>query len=167
MNLQEIKLLHAYNAWANNRVLDALAGIPEKEYRQELKSSHGSILGTMVHIVAAEKLWQSRWQGKGDAVMVSTGDIPSLPALRVLWEEVGRGTARFIGTMTDRKLSETFQVKSQAAGTVTLTYWQSLQHIVDHSSYHRGQIVALMRQLGFTPPATSMLLFFRDAGKLR
>ncbi len=165
MNLQEVKLLHAYNAWANNRVLGALASVPEKEYTQDLKSSHGSIHGTMVHIVAAEKLWQSRWHGTPDAALLSTDDVPSLPVLKSLWEEVGRSTARFIGTMTDRKLAETFQVNSLAAGPVTLTYWQSLQHIVDHSSYHRGQIVALLRQLGVTPPTTSMLLFYRDASK--
>jgi len=167
MNLQEVKLLHAYNAWANNRVLDALAGIPEKEYTREMKSSHGSIHGTMVHIVAAERLWQSRWQGSADAALLTTNEVPSFPALRTLWEEVGRSTARFLGTMTDRKLAETFQVTSQAAGSVTLTYWQSLQHIVDHSSYHRGQIVTLLRQLGFTPPTASLLLFYRDAGRSR
>ncbi|MGB5873069.1 MAG: DinB family protein [Bacteroidota bacterium] len=167
MNLQEVKLLHAYNAWANNRILGALASVPDKEYMQDLKSSHGSLHGTMVHIVAAEKLWQSRWHGTSDATLLSTGDVPSLPALKSLWEEVGRGMARSIGTMTDKKLAETFRVTSLAAGSVTLTYWQSLQHIVDHSSYHRGQIVALLRQLGFTPPTTSMLLFYRDASKVR
>jgi uncharacterized damage-inducible protein DinB len=167
MNLQEVKLLHAYNAWANNRILHALADVPEQEYLQDMKSSHGSIHGTMVHIVAAEKLWQSRWSGTPGETLLTTDDVPSLPRLTSLWEEVGRGTARFIGAMTDRKLANTLQVDSLAAGPITLTYWQSLQHLVDHSSYHRGQIIALLRQLGFTPPTTSMLLFLRDAGKAR
>jgi uncharacterized damage-inducible protein DinB len=167
MNVQQVKLLHAYNAWANNRILEALAGVPEQEYVQNMKSSHGSIHGTMVHIVAAEKLWQSRWSGTPGERLLSTDDVPTLASLSSLWEEVGRGTARFIGTMTDRKLAETLRVESIAAGPITLTYWQSLQHLVDHSSYHRGQIVGMLRQLGFTPPTTSMLLFLRDAGKAR
>ena len=166
MTLQEIKILHAYNSWSNNRIFDALTQIPTDQYMKEMKGSHGSIHGTLVHIVGAEKLWQSRWRGTAEMALLTAPDVPSLAALRSIWEEVGRGTAAFIGSLTDRKLSETLQVKSLSAGTVTLTYWQSFQHIVDHSTYHRGQIVTMMRQLNTTPPSTAMLLFYRETGKL-
>jgi uncharacterized damage-inducible protein DinB len=165
MTLQEIKLLHAYNAWSNNRIFNAVSQLPTDQYMTEMKSSHGSIYGTLVHIVGGEKLWQSRWRGTAETALLTARDVPSLTGLRSIWEEVGRGTAAFIGTLTDRKLSETLRVKSLSAGTVTLTYWQSFQHIVDHSTYHRGQIVTMMRQLDATPPPTAMLLFYRETGK--
>lgn len=162
MTLSEIKLLHAYNAWASNRIFDALAQIPEENYLRDLKSSHGGIHGTLTHLVAAQKMWHSRWVGTPDAKLMSAAEVPGLTELKVIWQKVGHDTAGFLGTMTDRKLQETFTVAYPSGETYTYIYWQSFQHVVDHSSYHRGQIVTMMRQLGIKPPVTMMIAFYRE-----
>ena len=71
MTLQEIKILHAFNSWADNRILDAAIAMPAEKVMQDMKSSHGSIHGTLVHLVAAEKMWLSRWVGKPDPRFIS------------------------------------------------------------------------------------------------
>jgi uncharacterized damage-inducible protein DinB len=167
MTLQEIKLLHAYTAWANNRIFDAVAQLSDEQYMRDMKSSHGGIQGTLNHIVAAEKMWISRLVGKPDAKLMTVQEAPSLADLKAVWEKVGFGMAQFLGTMTDRKLQETFAVTYASGETLTYLYWQAIQHMVDHSSYHRGQIVTMMRQLGVKPPGTGLIGFYREVGKTK
>jgi uncharacterized damage-inducible protein DinB len=167
MRLQEIKLLHAYNAWANNRFFDALATLPTEQYVQDMKSSHGGIHGTLTHIVGAEKIWLSRWLANPDAMILKAVDVGSLAELRSIWEKVGYDMAKFLGTMSDKKLQETFSMKTSKGTTLTHVYWQAIQHMVNHSSYHRGQITTMLRQLQVDPPSTDLIRFYRETGKLK
>lgn len=166
MTLQEIRLLNAFNAWATNRIFDAVAHLPEEEYTRDMKSSHGSIHNTLTHMVAAEKIWISRWQGISTATVLTAEDLPTLGALRSFWEQVGYDTAKFLGMMSDKRLQETFAMKTSKGDTYTHLYWQAFQHVVDHSTYHRGQIVTMMRQLGAVPPNTGLITFYRETAKL-
>lgn len=166
MTLQQVKLLHAFNSWADNRLLDAVAAMPADNALQDMKSSHGGIHGTFVHIVGSEKMWLSRWTGKPDATYLSAADAPTMEAVKNIWVAVGFETAQFLGTMTDRKLQDTFTMKTSKGETYTHTYWQAIQHMVDHCSYHRGQVVTMMRQQGITPPVTGLMNFYRETAKL-
>jgi uncharacterized damage-inducible protein DinB len=166
MTLQEIKLLHAFNSWADNRILDAALAMPAEKSMRDMKSSYGSIHGTLVHLVGAEKLWLSRWVGKPDPTLLTPAEAPTVEAVKDTWVTVGFETARFLGTMTDKRLQETFTMKTTRGETFTHIYWQAFQHMVDHSSYHRGQIVCLMRQLDLVPPGTGLINFYRETAKL-
>jgi len=165
MTLQDVKLLHAFNSWANNRIFDALEALPEEELSRDLKSSHASIHGTLTHLVAAEKMWLSRMVGPADKAMVKPQDVPTLSALRKLWEQTGFSMAKFISTLSDRARSQELTMSTSTGQLLSQLYWQALQHVVDHSTYHRGQIVTLLRQLGHTPPSSSMIAFYRETAK--
>ena len=166
MTLSEIKLLHAYNSWANNRIFDGAAQLPTEQYKQDMKSSHGGIHGTLTHIVGAEKIWTSRLVGTQEMTVLKGADVDSLAELKSIWEKVGFETAKFLGTMTDKKLGETFTMKTTEGKTYTNVYWQAFQHVVNHSTYHRGQIITMMRQLGVKPPGSDLIVFYRETGKL-
>jgi uncharacterized damage-inducible protein DinB len=165
MTFKELKLLHAFNAWASNRILDAVGRMPEADVSKDMKTSHGSIHATLVHMVGAEKMWLSRWLGTPDRTFLSSDEVPTLGDLRAAWERVGFETARFIGTMNDRKLQETFTMTTAKGESFVHTYSQAFQHVVDHSTYHRGQVVAMMRQLGVAPPSTGLIVFYREAAR--
>lgn len=165
MTLQEVKLLHAFNSWANNRIFDAVAKLTAEQYVRDMKASHGSIHGTLTHMVAAEQIWLSRWLGKPEPVRLNPVDVSTLQVLRSTWETSGYEMAKFLGTMTDKKLLETFTVKSPKGNTYTHTHWQAFQHMVDHSTYHRGQVITMMRQLGVVPPTTGLITFYRETAK--
>jgi uncharacterized damage-inducible protein DinB len=166
MTLQDIKLLHAYNSWADNCMFDVLVTLPADQYTQDMKSSHGGIHGTMTHIVGAEKIWLSRWIGKPDT-MLKASEVGSVAELHSIWEKVGYDMAGFLGTMTDKKLQETFTLTTSKGATFTHVYWQAIQHMVNHSSYHRGQITTMLRQLHADPPSTDLIKFYRETGKLK
>jgi uncharacterized damage-inducible protein DinB len=165
MTLQEIKLLHAFNSWANNRIFEAVERLTPEQLMQEMKSSHGSIYGTLLHMVGAEKIWLSRWVGRPDVARITAADAPTLAELKTLWEKAGYETAKFLSTMTDRNLQDTFTMITAKGETLTHVYWQAFQHMVDHSTYHRGQVITLLRQLGVRPPSTGLIMFYRETSK--
>ncbi len=165
MTLQEIKLLHAYDAWANNRIFDSLATIPAESYSRDMKSSHGGIHGTMVHLVGAQKLWLERWTGVPTQPYLRADAVGSLAELKKIWSTVGHDMSQWLGTLNDRMLQDMFTMKTVKGETFSHIYWQSFQHVVNHSTHHRGQVVALMRQLGFKPPNTDLIAFYRETGK--
>ncbi len=166
MTLHEATMLRAFNSWATNRILEALAGLTDEQYRRDMKASHGNIHNTLAHIAGAEKIWLERWTGKPNPAFLKPEEVPSLHDVRTLWENVGYATAGFFGSMTDRKLQETFTMTTSSGERHTHTIAQALLHLVDHSTYHRGQIITMMRQMGITPPTTSMIVFFRETAKL-
>jgi uncharacterized damage-inducible protein DinB len=166
MTLQELTLLHAFNSWATNRVFNTCETMPPEDYHRDLKTSHKSIHGTLVHMVGAERIWLSRWLGTPGQPYLSEKDAPDFATLRNLWEKNGFETAKFLGSMNDKKLAGTFTMKTTTGEQFSHIYWQAFQHVVDHSTYHRGQVVGMMRQVGTTPPSTGLIVFYRETAKL-
>jgi uncharacterized damage-inducible protein DinB len=165
MTFNDVKRLFDYNRWANVAIFEALAGIPADAYSRDLQSSHGGLHGTLSHLVGAEKIWLSRWVGRPEPRLIEPSEFPALRELRELWEEVDRDRDGFLGTFDDQRLQETLTMSTTSGKTFAHAYWQMFQHLVNHSSYHRGQIAGMMRQLGFQPPATDLIRFYREAGR--
>ena len=163
MTLNELKTLHAYNSWATNRTFETLDQLTDEQYSKDMRTSHGSIKGTMVHLVGAEKIWLERFN---EAPQPFLGENPpeTVAELRTIWEQTGHATAKWLGMMNDRKLAETFSMKSRKGDQLTPVFWQAFQHVTNHSTYHRGQVVAMLRQIGVAPKGTDMILFFMETG---
>jgi uncharacterized damage-inducible protein DinB len=164
MTLEEIKILWDFNTWADSLVFDAVARLSPEQYQGDMQSSHGGILGTLAHIVSAQRGWLGRWTNDWPMQQPSLQDVASVEELRGHWQQVGEKMQQFLGTLSDAKLQELMTTTSQS-GQVTNSYWQMIQHVVDHSSYHRGQIVTMLRQSGVTPPSTGLIRFYRDMAK--
>jgi uncharacterized damage-inducible protein DinB len=166
MTPQEIRQLVAFNRWANERFFEALSQLSAEQYGRDLQSSHGGVHGTLAHIVGAEKGWLRRWLRQPETASAALSQTHSLAELRAYWEGVCDEMSQFLATLDDRKLQETLTTTTPT-GAYTSPYWQMIHHVVDHSSYHRGQIVTMLRQLGMTPPSTGLIRFYRDAAAAR
>ena len=163
VNVGDVRDLFDYHTWAMTRVFDALAALPVEQYTRDLKASFGSIHGTLAHMVGAEQLWLARWKGQAPATMLKGDDVGSLAELRAIWERVEAEVREYVAGLTDAKLSSSVVVKPTGGGKEYVhTLQQTIQHTVDHASYHRGQVIALLRQLGAKPPATGLIGFYRE-----
>jgi len=162
--VHEFLELFDYNAWANRTIFDAVARLPDDQYFRDLKSSYGGIHGTLCHIVWAEQLWLHRWLGKPNPVVAQGKDLTSLADVRSRWEEVETDRGRFVAGMTEARLDDTKIVKPSSGGEYLHSFRQMFRHFINHSSYHRGQIVTFLRQLGTTPPSTDLILYYRRRG---
>ncbi len=165
MTIQEMRILLAYDSWATNRLFEALAAVPEDAYKRDLKTSHGSLHGTLVHIVAAQRIWLSRFAGRPETTRLTPQDAPSLATLKALWEETAAGIARVAAKLDDKKLLSGFEYVATGGKAYNNTYQQILQHLVNHGTYHRGQIASMMRQVGAEPVGTDLIAFYRHTAQ--
>ncbi len=161
MTLQEAKTLHAYNAWASNRIFNAVEKLSPEQYKQDLKSSHGGIHGTLVHMVGAEKVWVERFIGS-TLQFLKADEIADAAALYTIWEKAGYETAKWLSTMNDKRLNDSFEMKTLKGEVFRHVFWQAFQHVINHSSYHRGQIITMLRQLGAEAVSTDLIVFYRE-----
>ncbi len=166
MTTKEMKLLFAYDSWASNRLFDALGSLTQDQLTKDMRSSHQSIHDTFVHIVGSGKMWCSRWTGTTVESFLTPAEAPTLAALKQIWTKVGFDIAKFLAGATDKKLQDFFEMKTSKGDVHKHIYWQSMLHLVNHCSYHRGQIVTMMRQQDVVPPDTGMIAFFRETAKL-
>jgi len=166
MMLAEVHELFAYNAWANRRLFAAAAALPEERYFRDLHSSHGGVHGTLAHIVWAEQLWLSRWGGTEAPSVAQGRDLPTLAAVQARWEDVERARGALLAGVTVATLEERRAVRPSTGSEFQHTFREMFNHAIDHSSYHRGQVVTLLRQLGVQPPSTGLIVFYREGRRV-
>lgn len=152
--------LYRYDSWANELVLDAVSRLTADEFTQDLKNSHGSIRGTLVHIVWAEWIWLRRWKGESPTIVFSPADFPDVARLRERFRAVAAERDTFLNGLAAEAPLEVVEYHNLEGESWRYPLWQQLLHVVNHSTYHRGQVVTMLRQLGAMPPATDFLRYF-------
>ena len=162
MTLEDIQLLYEYDAWANHRLLDAVAALTTEQFTKDMGSSFRSVRDTMAHIMGAQWLWHERWNGRTPAALPAATDFPDLPSLRNRWAEVEKDLLGFVRGLSADRIAQVDEYKTQSAGVVRCPLWQMLQHLVNHGTYHRGQVTTMLRQLGAKAVSTDMSLFYRE-----
>lgn len=160
--MNEFLELFDYNAWAHRTIFDAVALLPDEQYFRDLKSSYGGVHGTLCHIVWAEQLWLHRWKRLPNPAVAQGTDLGALAEVRDRWEAVEAERGTFVATLTDAGLDDTRLVKPSTGGEYVHTFRQMFRHFINHSSYHRGQIVTFLRQLGHQAPSTDLILYYRQ-----
>lgn len=168
MNIDQLRTLFAYNKWANARLLDAAAHVKAEDYTRELGASHGSLRGTLFHIVFGEWDWLHLWLGDSWKDIAQKEPppeaFPDIETLHSAWSKIVRDEQVFIDTLNDDVLDGLRSFDSYRGEPWELSLAETMQHVLTHSSYHRGQAVTLLRQLGHTPPCTDFLIFLLDSG---
>ena len=161
MNAEDFRTLYAYNDWANRRIVDACRALDSTAFARASGGSFGSIKDTLAHIAWAEWLWLERWQHRSPR-QSALPDASSLAAIERVMNEVARGQQSFVERVRDEDLSERISYVNIKGETWEYTLRQMLQHTVNHSTYHRGQIVTLLRQAGANGVSTDYLLYFDE-----
>jgi len=160
MDASTIKTLYEYNRWANARILAAVEKLTAEQLSRDLHSSHHSVRETLVHLLSAEWIWLMRWLGTSPKKMLVPAEFTTLAALRARWDAVEREQADFVSRVTDESLRQEIRYVNTRGETYTYLLWQMMQHVANHSTFHRGQVVAMLRQLGAVPSETDFLVFY-------
>lgn len=165
MTLDEIRTLYAYNRWATRRLLEAAGRLSPAAFTRDLGTSHGSVRGTLVHTLWSEWVWLQRWRGTSPKQVFLEDRFPDVGAIASHWDDLDRDRDDLIAQLTDEGLLARIAYDNLRGQRWEYPLVHMMQHVVNHSSYHRGQVVTLLRQLDQTPPATDFLVFFDDAGR--
>ena len=162
MTPEEMKTLYDYNAWANRREMDAASALTIEQFTKQLGSSFSSVRDTLAHILGAEWVWLERFQGRTPSSLPDGSQYTDLASLRTAWLEQEARLLRFVGGLTQEDLNRVMEYKTLKSGTYSNPLWQSMQHVVNHGTYHRGQVTTLLRQLGAQPILTDLMHFYRE-----
>ncbi len=162
MTLNDIHLLYEFNYWAKARMLSAVDALSEELLYNDLKTSFGTLHGTLVHICAAEDVWLQRLTGTTSPKFLKVTDLPNYSAVKSKWGEVEKGMLTYVHSLNEEQLQQTFTFFNIKGEPVANVLWQALQHLVNHGTYHRGQITSMIRQLGGTPASTDLMAFYRQ-----
>jgi len=143
-------------------VLDAVAPLTPEQFTRDMGNSFRSVRDTLAHLHAAEWAWYSRWVGASPTALLPADRFPDVAALRAGWAEQETKTRAFLEGLGEPGIARVFEytlVNGQPGSSV---FWQMLQHVVNHATYHRGQVTTMLRQLGAEPPKpTDLIAFYR------
>lgn len=162
MTPEEIGLLYDYNAWANRRSLAAAAKLSPEQFKEPLGSSFSSVRDTLAHIWGAEWIWLERFEGRSPASLPETSQFATADALGERWLELEARLLHFVRGLSADDLNREIEYKTLKFGAYRNPLWQSMQHVVNHGSYHRGQVTTMLRQLGAQPILTDLMHFYRE-----
>ena len=166
MNLSDTRHLFDYTEWANGLALDAAAKLSDEDLQRDVQISHGSIFGTLLHMAGAEWIWLERWHGHSPAgkdawSLWKTESCPDLATLNRRWRDVVDRRARYISELDEPRLAVELPFKLLSGDPNSMRLVDQMQHVANHATLHRGQVVGMIRQLGILPPSTDLLFYLR------
>src|SRR5258708_26782841 len=173
MTKHDIHLLYQYDRWENNRILQAVSALTAEQFTRDLGGGFPSVRDTLVHIIGGEWGWLAYWKEpsrtsafledlweRHDALFHPNA-FPDLATVQLKWAEIAKEQADFVSGLTNESLEEMLPFHK-----IQVPLAQLMQHMANHSTYHRGQIALMLRQLNAEPEATDYHLFLTRLLKL-
>jgi uncharacterized damage-inducible protein DinB len=148
--------LVGYTRWADRTLLAACAELTPAQYTLELGGSFPSLQATIAHLAGAARLWSLRIAGEPNKGLPPVAEIPDAATALARLDEAYAVFERVAADWEAGK-DGAFTYRNLAGVEVTKIKWQVFRHIVNHGTYHRGQIANMLRQLGVKPPPTDLL----------
>jgi uncharacterized damage-inducible protein DinB len=157
-----LKQLAAYNVWATQKLTDIILALPSEKQEAEINSSFNSLKKTLLHMWNAESIWWQRMKLQ-ERITVPfdefRGDTSELVSNMIsqsrLWEE-------WVNAASDHTFDHVFQYSNVKREQFKQPIFQMLLHVFNHGTYHRGQLVTMLRQSGVEKiPATDFVVWSR------
>jgi uncharacterized damage-inducible protein DinB len=171
MTKDDIQVLFEYDRWANSRVFQAASTLNAEQFTRDLGGSLRSVRDTLVHIVGGEWGWLIIWNEPSltstfimdlwarIGALFDPNAFPDFAAVKLKWAEVEREQVEFVNRVTNESLARMLPIRATQISLAHL-----MQHLANHSTYHRGQVSLMMRQLGAEPVATDFAMFLMEGG---
>ena len=152
-----------YNVWANQRLTAIFKDLPEEMADQFIECSFPSAKKTILHIWDAEVIWLKRLQGEVvNSFPSKTFQGSAIDAINGL---LGTSEAfhDFVDKQDEAFFEKAFTVQTITSGVYTQKAYEMIHHCMNHSTYHRGQLLMMARQLGLRDlPTTDMIFYLRE-----
>ncbi|HEX9941746.1 MAG TPA: DinB family protein [Thermoanaerobaculia bacterium] len=155
-----VRDLLLYMLWADRLMLKAVRGVRPEDLARDAGISFGSLFGTMAHMLGSQRVWLSRFSGKQFGQLPVLQDFSNLYTWITCWEETAAGIEAFLASLTDEQLAADLTWTNSRGESFTRPLWQPVLHLVNHTTYHRGQVVSLLRQMGYEAPSTDLVYYF-------
>jgi uncharacterized damage-inducible protein DinB len=166
MTYDDLRLLIDYNYWARDRLLDAVAMITPEQFVRPMGNSFSSVRDTVAHICDAERIWITRLRGERPQGFQKPDRLPDVGAARKEWAELEAGMREQLTRLGPDAVERTIEYQDLRGNNQSDVPWQMLQHMVNHGTYHRGQITTMLRQMDAAPPKfMDLIAFYRERNR--
>jgi len=149
-----------YTIWATGRLLEAAASLSPEELTRDFGTADKTVVGTLAHVYAADRVWMARIQGKmpGKFITDEDRDLRLLnrewPALLEVWRDWAAG-------LTDENVASEAVYQDLKGNPHTTQWWKIVLHVVNHGTHHRGQVSGFLRTMGHVPPPLDLMAYYR------
>jgi len=158
MTLDDLKTLVDFHYWARDRVLDAAARLSPEQFTRSMGGSFPSVRDTLVHMYLADWGWYQLFQGISPTTTPTFDQFPDLDTLRAAWAVHETRMRAFLNSLGDDDVNRVIEFRRADGMTGSFPIGQMLQHVVNHGTYHRGQVTTMFRQLGVEPSDSMELI---------
>ena len=159
---QHFQMFAAYNRWANQRVYDGAAELTPEQFTRDMGAFFKSVMGTLNHLLATDRIWMKRFTGEGDAPAsldaIVHQDFDSLRKARIAEDD---RIVSWISGLTEKQLDGRFTyITVTDMRTISQRLAPALAHAFNHQTHHRGQLHAILTALG-RPSVVLDLVYFQ------
>jgi uncharacterized damage-inducible protein DinB len=166
MFTENLSLLIEYHHWAHHKVLQQAATVPAGDWAKDTGGSFPSLKALYQHLLEADYRWLKRWRGVPIAEIPKHFVVNGYPDLQAMWlpqlDEMVTVARQFLSTDAQQPLN----FITAKGLNVTQPFWQTLYQVVNHGTYHRGQVTNMLRILNCEPVTTDIFLFFNEKNQL-
>ena len=150
----------SYTAWASTRLLNAAAGLSPEELTRDFQTADSSVLGTLLHLHFAERIWLSRIKGEPFPGPLAESER-SLAHLQTAWPDLHDRWRVWAASLTGESPLREVSYRDLKQVQWKQPLWQIVLHVVNHATHHRGQVSGFLRSMGHTPPPVDLIYYHR------
>lgn len=161
--LRSLRMLMRYGAWADERIFEAVAALPDGEATRERPAVFGNMVHTLNHGYVIDQIWQAHLEGRPHGF--TARNTKTHPPLEELWRRqrlIDAWYVDYADRLSEAAVDEVVRFTFVGGGDGAMTRGDILSHVVNHKTYHRGQVADMMYQVPARPPVTDLPVFLRD-----
>jgi len=154
-----------YTGWASSRLVNAASQLTLDELTKDFGTADHSVLGTLVHVYAADRVWLGHIQGNLPARFIDPEKDMHLTVLQNEWPALLERWKQWAVTLTEESLAAKMSVKTMRGNFFETCVWQIVLHVVNHGAHHRGQVSGFLRAMGHTPPPLDLMAYYQNGAR--
>jgi uncharacterized damage-inducible protein DinB len=158
--------LARYNVWANEKLWEKLAAVPEAAFAEDRKAFFGSLMGTLNHILVGTRTWLDRCEGTDGSWFKALNQVlePEPGALRQAMAAEDRRLVAFVESRTPDELAGNVEYRNTRGDPFSSPLHWILTHVVNHATHHRGQASDIVSGMGLPTPEMDLIYYLRQQG---
>jgi len=161
MTTEQLKQHFHYAAWASARLVEGAAALSAEELNRDFKTADRSVLDTLVHVFAADRIWLARVRGTPTSFV--NPEDRHLSVLQNDWPGVYQGWQELLGAENDSSVGRIVPYQDLKGNPYQTPLWQIVMHVVNHGTHHRGQVSGFLRSMGHVPAPLDLIFYYRQS----
>lgn len=159
MHTADLLKLIDYNEWATDRILQQAARLTPEQYTAPANIPWGSIRGTFVHMLSAERTWRLRFRDHVSKPALREADYPTLDDVIAAWQEERAILRAWAETQTDDDLAQMLHYANSKGEPYEAQLSHILTHVINHGTQHRSEVAVLLTDYGYSPGDLDFIYF--------